>query len=103
MYNKWWCHTVRLNCRIVGEFGSEDDRGSFRAAVAKSVDDVVKDVGGEAASKAKAREGGFAQPWIISGVGKWVELDRSLKLRNFESIYFCQMNLDALSKDGLTL
>ena len=60
MYNKWWCHTVRsaLNCRIVGESGSEDDRGSFRAAVAKSVDDVVKDVGGEAASKAKAREGG---------------------------------------------
>ena len=41
---------------MVGELGSADDRGSFRAAVARSVDDVVKDVGGEAASKAKARD-----------------------------------------------
>ena len=64
-----------LNCRIVGEFGSEDDRGSFRAAVAKSVDDVVKDVGGEAASKAKAREGGGGSlPEIIPWAGAtWVK------------------------------
>ena len=51
-----------LNCRIIGEFGSEEERGSFRAAVAKSVDDVVKDVGGEAASKAKARQGRLFAP-----------------------------------------
>ena len=47
---------LELTIRMVGELGSADDRGSFRAAVARSVDDVVKDVGGEAASKAKARD-----------------------------------------------
>ena len=38
--------------RLVGEFGSEEDKGLFRSAVAKSVDDVVKDVGGKKAQSA---------------------------------------------------